>query len=1054
MLMLLLLALFLQPMVGGSKLFAQYDPLSFVILNAEDKTIVDDMGNSWDPENGVWMNSTLSLPERNDLDVFVTNEVCADSIVMWSKSNAPRCRELISAFVNEYRQRGWLLHRHLNSYELSDVNTIAEDIYKQYPEAVDYWNSMTSDDRGIYSVALVLHPQDGGAFEIVVLTESITKYDGDEANCPIYYKNRTELSNVETTKKRAHFRREHGTASSDGTWLTFNENFHIQGPEDQRLVIDRVVNTCNFESDLNVVKSDFETSPALSGLAVKYLDFASRGEDLSYRLRPFVYSGEDFQRQLYRRTRGNLLRDTLEHYRVNTVTQMEEMRNWVEYREVDPDSMLFLIPQPLWKLVLRYRTFDHIRDRVRLSAPWIPEEVAVDDTVQAYVANTPFDVFSEFQAYVDSGHVIADHHVLTSERDLREGYISRQNQMNLYPVLGESRRVKIEHRDTIHSTSKPILLTMQAVDTMLAYRWRMPDPTRFYQLRHNSYLHDFTHADTISTIECGCERQMPLQFLNISTQFAGFDCPPRRNISTDRLVSFKPRARGELIDATYSLSLTFERQSSELNLDLGNNRAQMDSLVQKAYEITHDQYQRIHQVGIIGIASPEGGFNNNLRLSHNRSLNILHHLRSMGGEELSHANFQIIKDSIAPWTAVADIIEAEHPDQVELVNRIRNAVAAHPNNLFAQQQQLGFTSSRRDPIIESALEQLREAQVTYGYKAIFEASEGMIIDEFHAAKSYDHFPPDYYYWILTSKLTTYEEKAMVAKVLLKARASDVRRFTSDQHPSNSFGLVLPIAANFLALDSLRHGRYNPEILAPYINRELYQGNFACYMQNDFDTPVKFINLDVILYNQIITLYSVGTPEAIEEAYNLLDILNETPTLSNQFREKYHPEQLEILLNSHTGRLLDDPEQLEVLRNSNLRNFYVANMADMYNKCDGVFDALQTSENCHIILEQCVDSLEQLNKRYPDDPVAHYFTAVTYLWQAESVGGEFRDDNFDLAIDALEKLFKLDAEPTYISRLQGDSYVRNFYRTPRSRKLKRDIFLEAVEQFISNTYKEE
>ena len=1048
-----LLLLLLQPLTSADKLFAQFDPLSFVILNAEDRTLTDELGHTWDPEPGVWMSSSFTLSERNDLEVFVTHEVCADSIVAWSKSNDPRHRELISAFVNEYHQRGWLLHRHANSYELSDVNSIAEEIYVQYPEAIDYWNERTNDPRGKYAMALVLHPVDGGAYESVILSESITKYDGDEANCPLYYKNRTELSNVETTKTRARFRRQHGTSSSDGTWLTFNENFHIQGPEDQRLVIDRVVTTCNFESDLNVVKNDFQNKPMEIDLANKYLDFVSRGENLSYRLRPFVYAGEDFQRQLHRRMRGDLLRDTLEHYRVSTIAQMNELRNWVEYREVDPDSMMFIIPQPLWKLLLRYRTFDDIRSRVRQASPWLPTTVAPDDTTRAYIANTPFDVFTEFQAYVDSGHAIADRYVLTSERDLREGYVSRQNQMNLYPMPGERRRVRIEHNDAVQGSTKPIMLTMQPVDTVISYRWRMPDPTRYYQLHHTSYLHDFIHADTMSTVECGCERQMPLQFLNATAQYAEFDCPPRRNISTDRLVSFKPRARGELIDATFSLSLTFERASSELNLELGNNREQMDSLVQKAYEITHDMYQRIQQVSLVGISSPEGAVRNNLQLSHRRSQNILENLRAMGGEDFQHANFRIAKDSVAPWSAVADLIEQKQPEHAAKAQRIRNAIAASPNNIRGQQDIIGFNARQRDPVIEAALEQLREAQVTYSYKAVFEATEAMIIEEFRSAKRYDNFPPDYYYHILTSKLTTYEEKGMVAKALLKARSSDLRRFATDQRPTNSYGLVLPIAANFLAMDSLRHGHYNPEILAPFINRELYQGNFACYMQSDYEVPVKFINLDVILYNQIVTLYNVGTPAAMEEAYDLLDILNETPTLSAQFRDKYHPEQLEILLDSHTGRFLEDPDLLELLRNSNLRNFYVANMADMYRKCDGVIDALQTSEDCHEILQQCVDSLPSLNKRYPDDATTYYFTAVTNLWQGESIGGEYRDDYLNKAVDALEKLFRLDAEPTYISRLQGDSYVRSIYRTPYSRKLKRDIFLEAVEQFISNTSKE-
>jgi len=1043
--------LLLVALVAAPSAYAQFPSIPFTILDAEDRNLTDELGHIWDPEDGIWMPSTLSLPERNGLEVFVTHEVCADSIVTWSKSNRQQHRNLVSEFVNEYRQRGWLLLRHGGSYNLADINAIAEDIYAQYPSVIDYWNEASRDTRGKYAMALVLHPQEGGPFESVILNEKVVKYDGDEELCPVYYKNRVMLSNVTTISRRPHFRRVRGSATSDATTITFLENFHIEGPSSRRLVIDRLISTCNFETDLKVLRSDFHSSEGYQDRVSALFDHGANGDVQTYRLRPFVFAGEEFQLQLSRRLRDHLLRDSLEHYRLDTREQMNSLLNWVEYREVEPDTMTYLVPQALWKLVLRYRNFDNLRDRLRKASPSLPLTVAKSDTVHAYYAITPTSLFKEFQAYVDSGHAMADHYPLTSERDLREGYISRLNQLDLYPLRNQSRRLRIEHRatDSLSRAPEPIMLSSHPVDTMFYHRWTMPDPTRFYQLRHVNYLQDFTHADTASVEECGCDREMPLQFLNLSVNPAGFDCPPRQNIATSKLVSFKPRARGELTDATYHLSLVFDRNRSELDLNLGNNRAQMDSLVMKAYQITNDLDSRIQQVGIVGISSPEGTRNLNLYLSRARSENIIQNLRTMGGAPLARASFRIVRDSIAPWTAVADLIEAEMPEHASTAQHIRRSIQGlSPNATKTMQERIGYSLQHNDPVIDNALKRLREVQVTYSYKAVMEATEQMIIERFRRASNIDNFPPDYYYWILTSSLTTAEEKSRVAHALLKARATDVRRFCVDLNPTNSYGLVLPIAANIIASEGMRQGHFDREILAPFIDRTLYQGNVACYMSNDLETPVKFINLDVILFNQIVMLTNIGTPDAIEEAYDLMDILNETPTLSEQFRSKYRPEQLEFMLDSQGGRFRSDPRLLSAMRQSSLRNLYVVNLADIYSRCNGDIVTLQSDSEASLRLTQCADSLQQLRATYPDQPAMWYFTAVTNLWQSASFGTLDKNDYCDLAVDALYHLFL--ADQLYISRLQGDSYVRHHYRNAAARQLKRDLYLEAVERYISHT----
>ena len=101
---------------------AQYEALPMVILDADGKNLTDEVGRAWDPEDGVWMPSSHDLRDRTDLEVFVTNEVCADSIVAWSHEHTARNTRLIQGFVNEYRQRGWRLMRQGETYNLCECH--------------------------------------------------------------------------------------------------------------------------------------------------------------------------------------------------------------------------------------------------------------------------------------------------------------------------------------------------------------------------------------------------------------------------------------------------------------------------------------------------------------------------------------------------------------------------------------------------------------------------------------------------------------------------------------------------------------------------------------------------------------------------------------------------------------------------------------------------------------------------------------------------------------------------------------------------------------------
>jgi len=1058
----LLTALVLLLLLAGEAARAQYDALPLVILDADGKNLTDEAGRGWDPEDGVWMPSSHDLRDRTDLEVFVTNEVCADSIVAWSHEHNTRNTRLLQGFVNEYRQRGWMLAQPLpvregsvetRVYNLADVNAIAEDIYLRYGWLVDYWCRETGDTRGIYSVALVLHPRESSRFEMIVLNEKVTKYDGDDPYCPLYYKNRTVLENVNKVERVTTFRKKHRQAQSHGSWLTFEEHFNFRGPTDRRLVVERIVDACIFGEDFDRLDARLKGDTVAQRLNQRLMDHHGKALDTSYVLEPMVFTGYRFQATKERQMRWDLMRDTMEYYRKQTQDIFDQMGQWVEYREVESDTTTYLVPRPLWKLLLRYPSFDTLRHELLAAAPELPRVVAEGDTTEAYTISTPTELYHRLEAYIERGHRMADRKAISSESELTDGYIRHINQMDIYPLRQASRRVRVEHGQEESGNKRyrmPLQLVPYGKDTVLHFRWQMPDRNRFYQMRHINYLHDFVHADTTHTDECPCERQMPLLFLSVSARPADFDCPPRRHSATDEVVTFRPRERGEVQDVTYRLSLSFDQSSTKIDLSRGNNQQQLDSLVAKAYEITHgDVENTIQQVEIVGVSSPEGFRQNNRCLSHGRSEAIIDMLRRMGGDDLRYARFDIVKDSVAPWSAVADLIDEMHPEFHSSAERIREVVGDDdPENTQMQQRRLGYTNGS-DPLIAEALEKLRLAQVTYAYKALRDTPSEKILNLYFSGADPKRWPSYYFYVLLHSDRLSQEERLDLARKLLELRASDVRRYGRDMRPKDSYGLVLPYAANLLATEAIAEGNFDRSILSPFINTQYYQGNVPCYMDNDPDTPVKFVNLDVVLYNQVLMLSGIGTPEALEEAHELADILENTPTMSAAFRNAYRPELLELLLNSQSGHFVLDDENADVISRTNICNYYVVNTARIYQAVDGELIDLDSNGEALALLRQCGDSLLSLQRQMNDQPAALYFTAVTEAWMAETGLVNNRDEHFDRAVVALAQLLGKQGEPAYVERLQGDSYLRGVYRDAKAVREGMDLYLEAVEKYIKN-----
>lgn len=1043
--------------------------------------------------------------DRLNLDgvkVYVTWKASADSI----EGYGPQGRtQMLNAFTRYYDDHNFYLEPDAEGvFDLANANWIADDLYDNFPELIDWWikNDVVKSDK--YSVALIIYSQENASVFEKHDIDDIINNNSSDFRCPVYYRGSAQLKETVTTGKMKQGKIRKSTIVK-GSDLPINERFHITGKSFERLIVDRFIKACDFEEDFIKMNKRFrDNKPGLS-YSLKFLGHEGESDTL-YRQTPYVFAGEDFQKALYRRTGFNLKRDTLEHYRQITNAEMGTEFGATNFKRVDPDTVNFELDQSLWYTACQYKDFEPVKNALLRYSRELPKDGGkplANGEIKEYSLRVDTATFNVLSKYVDKGHLIAQRNPRTSEDQFIPGWISTyvtvdQNDMDsveydvrgssilrlqdsafhvlrnqrkavilrkndrdsVYRVRVNSRRFVDEFEDVFvdkNVKAREIYLTPNSVDVQRSWSWEMPDPQKYYKMMHVNYRHDFIHVDTVTTIECPCDRMSPLQFLRASYGAAGYDCPPM--LTGGGYETFIPIS-GSRDPQTVNREarLQFDLGSSAINPRKDNNEALLAELKETIndilYSVDEDSpNRRIDSIKVIGIASPEGVYARNAELSRARAQSLIHWIKAncFGTENC----MGIAIDSVATWQDVVDIMYlTDSVGNKANIDKFTSAIQqCGNNNRESVAAAAGF--NRNDQHVQSALDSLRKVKVFFYYQDIQDPTEDMVLKAYVKGngRNWETFDAYYYFMLLNSDQISHAEKIKLSKYLLELKKQRVAVFRTATN-EDWFDLVLPIAANMIVSDSLELSVWNTDILRPFIdeNEASHRGNAVrtsrrYRLPNGMDKVYKYINLDFILFNQIQMLLGKGDQVSLNEASVLIQILENSATMSEKFQERYKPKTLSDYLKCRLVSFSEDAGLAERMKATNIVNYYVVNMSIVHEILQGGA-SFYTDPRVQQALKECYTKLPELEKERQGAPDFYYFTAVTEARYAECFGGDNKKEHYDKAIAALVKLFKSDKNATFISRCQGDFYVRNMYSTQGKLNEGFDIYLEAVEAYIN------
>lgn len=1074
------------------------------------------------------------LSALNDVDVYVVAKQFADTVIAWQIGNrrGNDGEMMVEKFYRYYRSRYRLNPAPDGTYDLRDALECGKYLQKDFQDFFDYWNIGAED----IDLIIVNNSKPAGStvgtgiaekHQVRHIQEYYESSNDGALMCYLYYQGAAVARNVDKViTERMVFNE---SSIQVGNQLRFTENFEIAGRSSERLIIDRYIETCRFEEDYEKIKAAYETK--ISGNALERAkaqiaaillaeDTTTLGID---RRNPYVFSGIKFNKAMHRRTGGDLSRDTMDYFRKITEQEFALAAHHNDIREVAGDSTT---------IELDYNLFNHYL--YKYNSFWntgynfldkLPRDGGRDYDNEGepmfYTLRTDKATTQSFKEYINKGKKLSRNDegyvpprfyvreikdksieylvapffadVLASDefhKMVRNGtaqIINRNEEGN--------QRIRIKNKDFQENFLKlfekkslqgePLYLTQDTIRKTQYFWWTMPDPNKYYHMRHVNYLHDFIHADTSST-DCDCTRTNDLRFITLSSEPAQPDCPPvgGNGLTED----YKPRSKkGEESSVARQAYLEFAQGQSNVNPTLRNNRSQLDTLRQAAYDIIHEEGtgNRIDSIIVIGISSPEGSsYEMNKNLAKNRAGNVANWVGN-NCEGTQYAAKRSM-DSVATWLDVANMIDyltdqhvvnmSQRRDEATeefsafsdtataraLANKIRREIAGdNLHNTFAQQKRIGY--AKGNPIMDAALERLRKVDVRYVYKATMDPSEDLIIDIYQKGGNRELYGAYYYYILLKSNKITHEEKLQLAtEVINRPRKND--RFLTINHvesasPEQWFDLIRPLAANIIATDSIRTKKWNTDILAPYITMDQNIQTINAVSQSfDNNKYYKYVNADFIVYNQIQMLLGIGNEKALQRADSLIQMFAKA-NVSNKFRDKYHPEYLADVIQCYYNKaFISDTALANRIKSTNLINYFVINMSIAH---EHYYSNGSYTPSVRNYIKECHDSIPSLQKQTGNEIERLYFTAVTEGRYGDFIGYEISTDPavsakhremyIETAKQALVELFK--KNPSFIGICQGDRYIRGIYRNNRREKEKYDYYLEAVETYIDDWMKE-
>lgn len=373
--------------------------------------------------------------------------------------------------------------------------------------------------------------------------------------------------------------------------------------------------------------------------------------------------------------------------------------------------------------------------------------------------------------------------------------VTRKKVMYLDPVVFDGRKYAItqERMYDYHGEDDPlskfvtVKTTGSGKDDVLyfrdsAYVENPKDDFRCDMMMSMETYNNIIYGDT-TVIARGVIN--PLRFLDYS--FAGTFVEDKKHL---------PKPEMQLRATKGNVNLTFKINSTKLDPELGNNRAELDKMLGKLREIESNPNAALKSISITGTASPEGRYELNLGLAKERMKSALDLI--LGELDPSTRKAIDIKSdaSVERWESLVELLRAD--GRVTEADAVEAIIDRYPDNINRQSKAISATNFYRPLITDEYLPRLRKVDYDFAssiYRYLTDDEIAEMYSTNSAALSRHEF------WRLYTLADSLDEKEAICR-----RALEV-------HPK------FTVAATDLAAILIRKGEPDVELLRPYLAKD-------------------------------------------------------------------------------------------------------------------------------------------------------------------------------------------------------------------------------------------
>lgn len=393
--------------------------------------------------------------------------------------------------------------------------------------------------------------------------------------------------------------------------------------------------------------------------------------------------------------------------------------------------------------------------------------------------------------------------------------------------LTQLRRMNYDYSlDPLNSYLSPDTLSADAQIINWADTIYLENPSRNYQVKGIILLEDYNLPYFRKDYFLASSRlRRPLRFLEYSMDPYMLD--PEQ---------YRERAKREKRNTAGNMSLNFKVGKAQLAEDDIVGRAQIDSIKTVLLDIIHGEGSQLKEFHITGIASPDGPYAGNVNLAKKRMEYALNQIVSVLPKTVRDRVYMTTTASVAPWTAVAELLEAD--SLMTQAKAIRDIVAANPGTPDRQWGKIRALPYYRSLIV-NYLPRLRSVRYQYGYEIFRELTPDEIMERWRSDEDYRSGRKKfalYEYWHLFQLV---KDKDELEKLY--------RRAYDESIEANGRPWIL--AANSLAASYIARGVADTTLLSGFVDLRTPAVNFRLMRLdgNGYD----IVNPEAVIANQMI-----------------------------------------------------------------------------------------------------------------------------------------------------------------------------------------------------------